>query len=157
MRIIINSRQQCHSIRVPALRQVVAQLAGRALKSRAARASGPPWREIAVTLVDDAGMVPINRRIMGRAEVTDVITQRYANLPGEPPGLVADLIVNVERAWQVGGGRTGWSASRELALYLAHGCDHLNDEDDATPAGCRRMRQRELRWLRSLRLPVLLS
>ena len=106
-------------------------------------------------ITDDAGIEPFNRAIMKHAGTTDVITQRYESLPGEPAGLLGEVIVNVERAWQVGDARRGWSASHELALYLAHGCDHLNDEDDTTPAGRQRMRRRELRWLRRLHVPVL--
>ena len=101
-----------------------------------------------VILVDDAGMEPLNLQIMRHKGSTDVITQRYEPLPGEPDGVHGELLVNVERAWQVGAQRRGWSAAQELALYIAHGCDHLNDEDDATPAGRQRMRRRELRWLK---------
>jgi len=74
-------------------------------------------------------------------------------LPGDPVGMRGELLVHVERAWQVGSRRRGWSASRELALYIAHGCDHLNDAEDATPAGRQRMRRRELRWLRRVQVP----
>jgi len=115
------------------------------------------WRELTVILTDDAGIAPLNRHIMRHSGSTDVITQRYESLPGESDGLYGELFVNVERAWQLGGSRRGWPASRELALYIAHGCDHLNDEDDATPAGRQRMRQRELRWLRSICVPVLIT
>ena len=48
------------------------------------------------------------------------------------------------------------TADRELALYLAHGCDHLTGADDATPAGRARMRRRELGWLRELALTRLI-
>ena len=40
-----------------------------------------------------------------------------------------------------------WSAGHELALYIAHGLDHLSGADDATYEGYRTMRRRELRWL----------
>ncbi|MBQ3810327.1 MAG: hypothetical protein II839_05855, partial [Kiritimatiellae bacterium] len=46
-----------------------------------------------------------------------------------------------------------WNADAELALYLAHGFDHLAGSDDATAAGYRAMRRRELRWLAALPSP----
>ena len=153
MRIVIDNRQRRFRVNQPALRRVAAALAACA----AAQRPDTPWREVTLILVDDEAMEPFNRRVMGHGGTTDAITQRYVPLPGEPAGLVGELIVNVARAWQVGRGRRGWSPSRELALYVAHGCDHLNDEDDATPAGRRRMRRRELRWLSGLRLPSLLA
>ena len=68
-----------------------------------------------------------------------------------------EIIVNAERAWLAGSRRRGWSPSRELALYIAHGCDHLNDERDTTPAGRRRMRRRELHWLAQVNLPTVFA
>jgi len=149
MRISIANRQRKFHLPRAALRQVVMDLAKLASGCRGAR----PWREVTVILTDDAGIAPLNRQIMRHEGATDVITQRYEPLPGEPDGVRGDLLVNVERAWQVGARRRGWSASRELALYIAHGCDHLNDAEDATPAGRQRMRRRELRWLAGVRMP----
>lgn len=117
----------------------------------------PPWRELAVILTDDAGIAPFNRAVMGHTGATDVITQRYEPVPGEPPGLVGEIVINVEQAWRSGTRlvrtRPSWSPAHELALYLAHGCDHLNDADDATPAQRALMRRRELRWLAALEIP----
>jgi len=45
--------------------------------------------------------------------------------------------------------RRAGGPDRELALYLAHGCDHLAGADDATPRQRAAMRRRELRWLRA--------
>ena len=148
MDIRLDNRQRNFRIDRRALRSTVSALARQAM-ARADR----PWREVTVILVDDAGIEPVNRRVMGHDGTTDVITQRYEPLPGEPAGGIGELVVNVERAWQVGGAR---SASRELALYIAHGLDHLNDEDDTTVAGRHRMRRRELRWLARLRIPRLI-
>ena len=131
----------------------------RALASALAQAAQrekpqPPWCELTVILTDDAGSAPYNEAIMGHTGPTDVITQRYEPLPGEPPGLVGELIINVEQAWHTGLQLTlkhpAWSPAHELALYLAHGCDHLNDATDATPEERSRMRRREKRWLAEL-------
>ena len=53
---------------------------------------------------------------------------------------------NLERARAEGRGRPGGPA-RELALYLAHGLDHLAGADDDVPARRRAMRRRETAWL----------
>ena len=149
MHIAIDNRQRKFRLHRAALRQVVTALAALASGSRGAR----PWRELTVILTDDAGIAPLNHLIMRHEGPTDVISQRYEPLPGEPDGMRGELLVNVERAWQVGSRRHGWSTSRELALYIAHGCDHLNDAEDATSAGRQRMRRRELRWLAGIRIP----
>jgi rRNA maturation RNase YbeY len=114
-----------------------------------------PWREVTVHLLDDAGIAPVNRAIMGHEGATDVITQRYEPVPGEPPGLIGELFVNVACARRAAPRRAGWSADRELALYFAHGCDHLTGADDCTSRGRALMRRRELAWLRRLSLTPL--
>ena len=103
-----------------------------------------------ILLTDDAGIVATNRAVFGRDYVTDVISLAYPPLPGEPgePGSAGELIINVEQAAREGARRAGGPA-RELALYVAHGCDHLAGADDATPRQRAAMRRRELRWLRA--------
>ena len=126
------------------------------------------WAEVSVVLTDDAGIVPINSRHLGSEEVTDVISFCYDPVPGENAdlpasghdsgqGLTGEIIVNVQRAAERGAGHTRWGAGSELALYLAHGCDHLADETDYDPRGRTRMRRRELRWLRQARREGLLE
>jgi ssRNA-specific RNase YbeY (16S rRNA maturation enzyme) len=41
-------------------------------------------------------------------------------------------------------------ADAELALYIAHGFDHLSGADDNTPARRAAMRRTEMRWLAAL-------
>ena len=76
---------------------------------------------------------------------TDVVSQSYEAVPGVCPA-TAELVLNAERAKQEGQRRVGGPA-RELALYLAHGLDHLAGADDDTPARRRAMRRRETAWL----------
>ena len=76
---------------------------------------------------------------------TDVVSQSYAAVPGVGAA-TAELILNAERARAEGRARAGGPA-RELALYLAHGLDHLAGADDDTPARRRAMRRRETAWL----------
>jgi len=115
------------------------------------RSAGPEaaeaWGGLSLLLTDDSGIRQINRRHLARDAETDVLCFRYGPLPGEGHRSTGEIVLNVERALREGRRRAGWSASRELALYLAHGCDHLAGADDATPAARARMRRRELRWL----------
>ena len=76
---------------------------------------------------------------------TDVVAQSYEAVPGVCAA-TAELILNAERARAEGRARAGGPA-RELALYLAHGLDHLAGADDDTPARRRAMRRRETAWL----------
>ena len=71
---------------------------------------------------------------------TDVITIPYAETPGA--GATAEVFVNADIAAQRGGQRETpdfaadeadgeWSPQHELALYIAHGFDHLAGGDDS--------------------------
>ncbi len=114
-----------------------------------------PWQGLTLILMDDRGIEAVNRAVFARAEATDVITCHYVNVPGEPPGRTAEIIVNIERAARHSGPH--WSVAQELALYVAHGCDHLAGHDDGDDAARRRMRRRELRWVRQAAAAGLLA
>ena len=106
-----------------------------------------PWQEVTVHLVHDDVSEEVNNAILGHEGPTDVITQRYEPLPGEPDGLVGELFVNVDESKRMSEklGRT--THEEETVLYIAHGCDHLTDADDATPPERMAMRRRDLRWM----------
>ena len=119
----------------------------------AARSSariGVPFREVTVVLQDDAASDEAHRAIMDVAGATDVITQGYEAIPPEPEGIYGELYVNCDQAARVAPKRKGWSAAKELLLYVAHGMDHLSGADDHSPCDYARMRRRELAWLRSV-------
>ena len=107
--------------------------------------SAPPCAGLTLLLTDDRAMPGYKAACFGRREQTDVVAQAYEGIPGVVPAS-AEIVVNAERARQEGEGREG-GAARELALYIAHGLDHLAGHTDDTPARRRAMRQRELRWL----------
>ena len=114
--------------------------------TRASSRSGPKaWDEVTVVLLDDATIAPANARVFGRDRPTDVITQAYRPPPGRT-AWTGEILVNVERA------TTLPRPSAELALYIAHGCDHLCGGRDGSPAARARMLRREKRWLRAARL-----
>lgn len=125
--------------------------AARYFAFRSSARAGVPFREVTVVLQDDAASDAAHRAIMSVPGATDVITQGYDALPGEPPGIYGELYVNGERALAVASGRRDWSPEQELLLYIAHGMDHLAGEDDQTAHGYARMRRRELAWLRDYR------
>lgn len=104
------------------------------------------WSDISLVLTDNAGISRINSRYLHVSDPTDVIAFRYDPIPGEGDCASGEIFVNVERAVECGG--VHGNSSRELALYIAHGCDHLARQTDDSPAGYARMRRRELRWLK---------
>ncbi|MBQ5531074.1 MAG: rRNA maturation RNAse YbeY [Kiritimatiellae bacterium] len=127
--------------------------AARRFAARSAARSGLVFRDIAVVLQDDGDSAAAHVAVMGVEGATDVITQRLEPIPPEPPGVYGELYVNCDMAIACGRGRSGgWSAAKELLLYVAHGMDHLSGADDATPGERMRMRRRELSWIRDLRL-----
>ena len=115
---------------------------------------GASFRAVAVVLQDDAFSAEVHEAINGAEGPTDVITQRYDAMPGEAEGVYGELYVNVDQALRVAPKRRGWSAAKELLLYVAHGMDHLSGADDLKPRDYDRMRRRELRWLGDLNTEV---
>lgn len=91
---------------------------------------------------------------MGRDSATDVVTIPYDAPPGTPRE--AEIFVNValsernavadKRPEELPCG-TVWTPAHELALYIAHGFDHLAGFDDHKPHDYAIMRQRELEWV----------
>jgi len=139
MKIAVANQQKRFRISSARVRRLAAWLLQQALEA--------PWASLEIILTDDAGIVAANRAVFGRDYVTDVISLAYPPLPGEQGG-AGELIIDVAQAVREGARRAG-GPDRELALYLAHGCDHLAGADDATPRQRAAMRRRELRWLRA--------
>jgi rRNA maturation RNase YbeY len=135
--------RQSRRINLPALRRLTAKLA--ALLEDAD--PDTRWEEVTLLLTDDEGITQHNREFFGKDRPTDVISFRCEAIPGEE-GTTGDLIVNVERAVQEGPHHDGIHA--ELALYIAHGFNHLSGGEDDTPAKRAAMRRIEMRWLAGL-------
>jgi len=111
---------------------------------------GRPFREVAIVLQDDGFSAEVHLAVNGVEGPTDAITQAYDAMPGEADGVYGEVYVNCERAMKCAPKRRGWSAAKELLLYVAHGIDHLSGADDLSSSDYDRMRRRELRWLREL-------
>ena len=149
MNLEIQNRQRAVKVNARAVRRLAVWLL-RLAERRDSRAAA--WGSVTVVLCDDAGMAAVNRVHLGRDATTDVIVYRYDPQPGDPAAIDGDLLVNVERALAEATQRSCVGGpDAELALYLAHACDHLAGADDDTPARRRAMRQRELAWRRRAR------
>jgi ssRNA-specific RNase YbeY (16S rRNA maturation enzyme) len=140
VKITLLNRQRALAVRPAAFRRLAQRLAIRAFPADPA-----PFGELAVLLTDDASMPGYKAGCFGVRSQTDVVSQAYAAVPGVSPA-TAELVLNAERAFAEGRRRPGGPA-RELALYLAHGLDHLAGRNDNTPARRRAMRRRETAWL----------
>ena len=116
--------------------------------ARSSARCGLPFREVAVVLQDDAFSAETHLAINGVEGPTDVTTQGYDALPGEPTGVYGELYVNAERGKTAAPKRKGWSVAKEILLYVAHGMDHLSGADDGGERDYWRMRRRELKWVR---------
>lgn len=104
------------------------------------------WGELTVVVMGDVEIKEINRAYLDRDRPTDVISFRYDPIPGEGGRYSGDVLANYEMAQREGLRRAG-GPDRELALYIAHGIDHLSGADDDTPAKRDSMRRRECAWL----------
>ncbi|MFA5688652.1 MAG: rRNA maturation RNase YbeY [Kiritimatiellales bacterium] len=147
MKITVRNQQKKHRLNLPAIRKLTAELAVHL------RAGTPAveWEEVTLLLADNAGITQTNREFFGKDRPTDVISFRYDPIPGEA-GCTGDLIVNVDRAVEEGPQHSGVSA--ELALYIAHGFNHLSGADDNTPARRAAMRRTELRRLAGIKTDI---
>ncbi len=113
---------------------------------KASRVGKCQWDDISLVLTNNSRIQIVNRDFLKHDNPTDVISFNYQPMPGEANPVSGELFVNVELAVRLG--KRFKTPEQELALYIAHGCDHLAGADDATPQQRRRMRARELRWVK---------
>lgn len=112
------------------------------------------WNTISVVFVGDSQMQELYKRYFDISDVSDVISFVYQPIPLLSGQIQQDgeVIVNVEKALRLDDLRLqkirGWTSAKELTLYLAHGLDHLAGHNDSDIVGRRRMRTRELRWVK---------
>ena len=103
------------------------------------------WTDISLVLMDDESITEVNASHLNKREPTDVISFTYEPMPGADEGYSGEVIVNVQRAQEEGAARG--SASRELALYIAHGCLHLTGANDDTEKAREAMAIQQDIWL----------
>jgi len=101
--------------------------------------------ELSVAVVDDGEIQALNRRFLGRDEVTDVLAFVYETMGDTVNG---EIVVNAELALREADARPH-GAREELMLYLVHGLLHLLGYDDHADDERDRMRDREQEILRA--------
>lgn len=141
MRIDVLNKQKSLRVKTAKLKKLTSHFLSRANR----HCPESPVDVLSLVLVDDAQIHRVNARFLDHDEPTDVISFSYDPMPGDDSGRTAEVIVNLERAREAGPRHFG--IGRELALYIAHGCNHLTGADDGTPEDRRRMRRRERRWI----------
>ena len=126
-------------------------------EASAQRNGAPTYESVSLIIAGDALISRVHEQSMGLEGTTDVMTLAYAATPGTPA--IAEIFVNAQLAARCGADRASldliegeahfpWSPAQELALYIAHGFDHLAGNDDASAAGFKSMRKREIGWVR---------
>ncbi|MDZ8117218.1 rRNA maturation RNase YbeY [Pontiella agarivorans] len=143
MIITLLNQQTRHPLNLEKI-QKLAEWLGKRLAPR----TSEPWNEVCVVLTDDPGIIPANLEYFGKERPTDVISFRYDPIPGEDEGYTGDLIINIDRAVQRGPEEKG--ADYELALYIAHGFDHLSGAEDNTPEKKKAMLDTETAWIEEI-------
>jgi len=146
MNLTVTNLQKRHKIRLPAIHGLA-----NFFLAKSGKRTGIEWGEVSVALVNNRKSKEINRLHLGHDYPTDVISFNFSAIPGQSGGVEdGELVINVELAARLGS--IYWSQDHELALYLAHGCDHLSGANDNTPSRRQQMRRRELRWLKDAKL-----
>jgi len=108
-------------------------------------------------IVDDLQITEVNNRVFQKDTVTDVISLSYEPLPGEDNLFSGEIFVNIQRAVGQSPAYLNWNSSKEFALYIAHGCDHLAGGEDRTSKQQQQMRRRELRWMKEAEIFFLIE
>jgi probable rRNA maturation factor len=106
--------------------------------------------DLSVAIVNDERIRDLNRQFAGHDRPTDVLSFPLSGDSAD--GLTGEIVVNAERACEVASQRGG-DAVAELLLYAIHGCLHLLDYDDQTPAAARIMHAREDELLSGMGFP----
>lgn len=144
MNILIANRQR--KIRIS--KSLLHRWAGFFMAKASALNPSREWIECSLVLVGDREMTRLNEDVLHHSGTTDVITFTYRSAPGEiPAGWRGEVVVNTMAAERAAR-EQHWPLVKELALYIAHGCQHLAGENDDTPARRAAMHRRQLRWLR---------
>jgi len=95
---------------------------------------------LSLAVVDEEEMTELNRRFLGRAEPTDVLS--FPMQDEDESGMFGEVVVCADvAAREAGRRRIAYDA--ELALYALHGLLHLIGYDDRTTAQRESIRKRE--------------
>ncbi len=105
---------------------------------------------VSLTFVDGEKMIWLNERYSGRKGTTDVLafSQQDGEFKAPDSRLLGDVIVDVSRVRRQAQDM-GVDRDEELLRVVAHGFLHLLGYDHRDPAGDRRMRDAEEKYVRS--------
>jgi len=142
LNITIINRQKRYKVNQLPIRKLA-----KFLLEKSGKRGGIIWGDVSVVLVEDQESRDVNRAHLGHDYATDVISFNFDPMPGDTENeWHGEIVINVDFVCRTGPTYKG--PNHELALYLAHGCDHLSGADDNTSQRRQQMRHRELRWLR---------
>jgi len=137
-------------IRVRVANQQTAVRVNRRRLCRAVRAvlreEGVDEAEISLAVVDDAAIRQLNGRYLAHDAPTDVLSFL---LERSCDGLEGEIVVSGQTARRAAR-QYGWTAARELLLYVVHGALHLAGWRDRTRKEATAMRRRERECLARL-------
>lgn len=136
----LNVGVACEGLRAPIAAHRLADAARRVLRAEGVRAA-----LVSVTLVSPSAMARLNRRHLGHAGVTDVISFGFAPTPGA--GVVGDIYVCPDVA-RANARAAGCGVREELLRLVVHGTLHVlgwdHPEDRARQASPMWRRQEAL-------------
>jgi len=143
--VSIASRQQVRAVDSHLFQQIVKTLLSELQISTA---------DLGIHLVATPEMTKLNESFLHHAGSTDVITFDYSDdarhrNSNSSPDAHGEIFICVDEAVaQARRFRTTWQS--ELVRYTVHGILHLQGLDDLNPAGRRKMKRAESRFLRGL-------
>ncbi len=100
------------------------------------------WAVIGIAIVDDARMIGLNQRFLGKAASTDCFSFDLSDTAAARAPRNFEIVVNGQMALQQARAR-GHAPEAELALYITHGLLHQLGFDDQTRSKAREMHRIE--------------
>ncbi|MFA0738010.1 MAG: hypothetical protein LKKZDAJK_001110 [Candidatus Fervidibacter sp.] len=104
---------------------------------------------VSLVFCDDATIHALNRQFLNHDYPTDVLSFPLNAMTPEGARLLGEIIISVETA-ERNARRYRQPLERELLRLVIHGTLHLLGYDDTTPENRRRMRRKELAYLRKV-------
>jgi probable rRNA maturation factor len=134
--------------RVPA--SVVRRLVRVARRGAARLGLAKGGATLGVRLVDDAAMIELQRRHLGTAVPTDVLSFPPVELPfAEDRPAAGDVAIDWDQVMRQASAPSVAAWTEEAAQLLVHGLAHLAGHDHDTPAHARKMLFAEIRAART--------
>ena len=108
---------------------------------------------LSVRIVDDVEMTRLHEEHLGEPGTTDVMSFPAAEIDGEGPELLGDVVVCWDAVRRQARSASPQDLLDEATILLVHGFVHLLGHDHAAPGEGRAMHRVEARLLRGLGVP----